>query len=75
MSISKYYNKTERLRQMSRKMERLSEQVNKEAMILLSEIQSNQVKTPSSFTPDQLCEDTKLSKEQWNRIIEKSKLR
>jgi hypothetical protein len=75
MSGNKYWNKIERLRQMDRKVKNLQHQINREAMNLLTEIQSNRVKVPAGFTWDQLITDSKLSKETWNQFIEKSKLR
>lgn len=75
MTVNKYYNKIERLRQMNRKVEHLQYQINKEALSLLSEIQGNRVKVPKGFTWDQLLSDSKLTKETWNTIIERSKLR
>jgi hypothetical protein len=75
MTVRKYYNKVERLRQMARKVENLQYQINREAMSLLIEIQSNRVKVPEGFTWEQLIQDSKLTKETWNTIIERSKLR
>jgi hypothetical protein len=75
MTVDKYYNKVERLRQMVRKVEKLQYQINKEALSLVSEIQSNRVRVPKDFTWERLVQDTKLTRESWNTIIERSKLR
>jgi hypothetical protein len=75
MTVDKYYNKVERLRQMVRKVEKLQYQINREALSLISEIQGNRVRVPKDFTWDRFCQDTKLTKETWNTIIERSKLR
>lgn len=75
MTANKYYNKTERLRQMVRKVENLQYQINKEALILLTEIQSNRVVVPKDFNQERLIQDSKLSIETWNTIIERSKLK
>jgi hypothetical protein len=75
MTVDKYYNKVERLRQMVHKVEKLQYQINKEALSLVSEIQSNRVRVPKDFTWERLVQDTKLTRESWNTIIERSKLR
>lgn len=75
MTVNKYFNKTERLRQMNRKVEKLQDQINREALSLLVEIQGNRVKVPKGFTWAQLIQDSRLTKETWNTIIERSKLR
>jgi hypothetical protein len=68
-SVTTYYNKTQRLRQMSRKLKRIRYQLNKEAVSLLKEIYSNQVAVPSSFSLELLYKDSELEIEDWEQIL------
>lgn len=67
-SVTKYYNKTMRLRQMNHKVNQLEAQIYKEAINLIIEIYSNQVAVPTGFTWDSLFLDSKLKVETWNQL-------
>lgn len=67
-SVTKYHNKTMRLRQMNHKVNQLEAQIYKEAITLIKEIYSNQVMVPTGFTWDSLFLDSKLKTETWNQL-------